>query len=125
MLTISVLEELNVPDSPSSHDKTLTTSANSITDVKVVSPDQKEADEFIKVKIKQILSKEEETIEVPGDSVETTTSSRRANRNFWKNIRTYLTTGGILLAHIAGVWGCRFISYKLISNKEIMAFRRR
>ncbi len=45
-------------------------------------------------------------------------------RNFLIKMKTYLQTAGVFSLHVFGLWMCRFISYKLISNREIMNFRR-
>jgi hypothetical protein len=52
-------------------------------------------------------------------------AQRRNKKLFWKNLQIYLQTGFILAAHIGALYAARFLSYKFISNKEIMNFKRR
>lgn len=128
MLTISVLEEEGNQGTQASQPLNQSASTGiTINDSFNNSEQQKaqlEADQHIKNKIRHMLNKEEET-QQKDDSPLSAISQRRQRKNFWRNVGMYFTTGGLFFAHIAGVWLARFISYKMISNKEIMNFRRR
>ncbi len=121
MLTISAFQEEQNNQSILNKTKTTDESEN----LNNASADQKEADDYIKQKIRVLLNREEEEqielSELPISSI----SQRRTRKIFWKNIIMYLSAGGILTVHFAAVFIFRFCSYKFISNKEIMNFKRR
>jgi hypothetical protein len=122
MLTISVLEEEN--QNTSALNKTASTGITDSYNNSEQQKAQQEADEHIKNKIRGMLNKQEDQADI-SESPVSAISQRRQRKNFWRNVGMYFTTGGLFIAHIAGVWLARFISYKMISNKEIMSFRRR
>ncbi len=122
MLTISALEV--DPGNKNPSDNSQTRGDREISNR--ISDDQREADEYIKNKIKKLLNPEEEPSEIHDISgVHNSISSRRSRRAFWKNVYNYFAAGGILFFHFAVVYACKFASYKFISNKDVMSFKRR
>ncbi len=128
MLTISVLEEEGNQGTQTT--QTLNQSASTgitISDSFNNSEQQKaqlEADQHIKNKIRVMLNKQDEQ-PLSDDNTLSAISQRRQRKNMWKNVQMYFITGGLFFAHFVGVWLARFISYKMISNKEIMSIKRR
>lgn len=118
MLTIFAFEE--EPHSPKSLNKTETTGISEI--LTSNSAEQKEADEYIKQKIKRILSKDDEKLEASemGSGALSSITQRRSRRNFWKNVMTYLSSYGYLGLHVMGVVSIKFFSYYMISNQDIL-----
>ena len=122
MLTTYVLEEEANNTTPLN--KTVSTGISGSPLNSDLQKAQLEADEHIKQLIKNklgLVDEQPDMSDMPINAI----SQRRQRRNFWRNFMIYFTTGGVFAAHIVGVYLLRFLSYKMISNKDILSFKRR
>jgi hypothetical protein len=122
MLTIHALEkEIQSLEEVKSVTTDVSDNLNSL------SAEQKRADEYLRSAIEMIVNKKGENdlnnFELQAEEG-SPVSSRLSKRQFWKKVQIYLKTGVLLAAHFLGVYGIKWFSYKLISNREIISNRK-